>query len=286
MVCSACEPAVVADERPDQRAQPAAVGHERLDAALQQRLGGDRVRRRPSRRCRAARARRCWSVTPASSAASSQACAPGADVKTTASISPAATAAHRGLDHGRVRRRTPAVHDEAADPRTGGGERLVEPVRAGAVVLDGDVAAGDALVEQHLGDLGARLGLGDPVGGEPGGLDRAARLGSARDDPGAARASRTSGSSSPAASAASIQPRNPMPVVTTTVSGGSASSDRVPSSSAASSMCGTMLSAGACRTAAPRRPRAAASSADRRSAVMSTTRPARVWSMGSLTWPL
>ena len=54
-------------------------------------------------------------------------------------------------------------------------------------------------------------------------------------------------SASPTASAASIQPRKPMPVVTTTMSGGSSSSSRVAAMSRASSSLGTMLSAGACR---------------------------------------
>lgn len=70
-----------------------------------------------------------------------------------------------------------------------------------------------------------------------------------------------------------------MPVVTTTVSGGSAITSRVAARSAASSMFGIIPSAAACRTLAPRRVRAAVSSLERRSAVMSTTQPARVWSI-------
>ena len=78
----------------------------------------------------------------------------------------------------------------------------------------------------------------------------------------------------PAASAASTQPRKPMPVVTTTASGGAASRALVSRSSCSSWWFGTMLRAGAWRTVAPRLVRAEASSAERRSAVTSTTHPA------------
>src|SRR5690606_14738772 len=93
----------------------------------------------------------------------------------------------RGLDgraqHLGVRRRSPAVHDEARDLGARLGEHDVEPVGARTVVLEGDAQARDPLAEEHVRDLGGRLGLRDPVGREPGGLDRAARLGAARDDP-------------------------------------------------------------------------------------------------------
>ena len=118
----------------------------------------------------------------------------------------------------------------------------------------------DALGEQELLELGRRLGLGDPVGGQARLLDRAARLRPAGDDLGAAGCAPRNSSSSPASSTASIQPRNPTPVVTTTMSGGSAISVRERAMSSSSSMCGTIVSAGARRTAAPCRSSAAVSS--------------------------
>ena len=80
-------------------------------------------------------------------------------------------------------------------------------------------------------------------------------------------------SSSPASSAASIQPRNPTPVLATTISGGFAMSSRVRAMRASSSMCGTIVSAGACRTVAPWRSRAAASSPERRSTAITMVQP-------------
>ena len=82
-------------------------------------------------------------------------------------------------------------------------------------------------------------------------------------------------SSSPASSTASIQPRNPTPVVTTTMSGGSAMSSRDRAISSSSSMWGTIVSAGASRTVAPCRSSAAVSSPERRSTGSRIVHPAR-----------
>lgn len=84
-----------------------------------------------------------------------------------------------------IRRGAPAIDDEARDVRPGGGQFGVKTVCSGTVVLHRDAQARDSFVEQKLEDLGRRLGLGNPVGSEPGGLDGAARLRAAGDDPGA-----------------------------------------------------------------------------------------------------
>ena len=147
------------------------------------------------------------------SAAPSHSWAPGAEVNRIASNSPAAAAMH-GTSHDRgIGRRTPSVDGQADDVGARRLERLVEAVGAGTVVLHGDPLAGDALGEQELLQLGCRLRLGHPVGGQARLLDRAARLRPAGDDLRAAGCAARSSSSSPASSTASIQPRNPTPVV-------------------------------------------------------------------------
>lgn len=177
----------------------------------------------------------------------------------------------------RARAGAPPIDDHGGDNGAGSGELLIESIAAGPVVLDRDPLSAHALGQQDPADLGGRLGLGHPVDAEADLLERPMRLRSARDDPRRPQQRRRS-PASPAVSAVSSHPRNPMPVVTTTVSGAAASNPRVASSSAGSSRCGTIDNAGACRTMAPRRVSAASMSPDRRSAVTRTTYPARVCS--------
>ena len=111
--------------------------------------------------------------------------APGAEVKTTASISPSAAAATRRRPGPPGRAAAPSGRRRGSHVGAGRGELGVEAVGARAVVLHRDPVPGDALGQQQVEDLGGRLGLGHPVGLQPGGLDRAARLGPAGDDAGA-----------------------------------------------------------------------------------------------------
>ena len=64
---------------------------------------------------------------------------------------------------------------------TGFEKSRLEPVVAGAMVLDGNPLAGHAFGAEEVGDLGRRLGFGDPVGDEASGLERTASLGTPRD---------------------------------------------------------------------------------------------------------
>jgi len=77
-------------------------------------------------------------------------------------------------------------------------------------------------------------------------------------------------STSPQVSAASIQPRKPIPVVATTKSSGAARHRSVASRNSVSSASGTMRIAGAYTTRAPRRSSAAPNSSRRRAAVTAT----------------
>ncbi len=133
----------------------------------------------------------------------------------------------RRVERGRVRRRAPAVDDEAAHARARGGERLVQTVGAGAVVLDGDASA--PARRRRAAPRRSRRTSRTPRPSRPAdrrpGWRRGPSVRGRRS--GRARSTAVSGSASPTASAASIQPRNPMPVVTTTMSGGSARSSRV-----------------------------------------------------------
>ena len=144
----------------------------------------------------------------------------------------------------RSRRRRPAAVPSGtrrgcATSRTGGRERLVETVGARAVVLHRDLAgrrrprrAAPRAISALVSDSATQSAVSPAAWIAPRALGPRATIRVPREH----RDERLV--EQPAASAASIQPRNPMPVVTTTMSGGSASSDRVPSSSAASSMCG------------------------------------------------
>lgn len=89
---------------------------------------------------------------------------------------------HRACDGIRVGGRTPSVDREADDVGARVGEQVVEPVGARSVVLHRDAAAVEVLGQQELAELGRRLGFGDPVGREPGLLDRPAGLRATRDD--------------------------------------------------------------------------------------------------------
>ncbi|SKU77020.1 Uncharacterised protein [Mycobacteroides abscessus subsp. abscessus] len=80
-------------------------------------------------------------------------------------------------------------------------------------------------------------------------------------------------SATPHSSAASIQPRKPMPVVATVRSGGLAMTSSVASRSSASSASGMIRMAAACTTAAPRRSNSAISSSERRAAVTPIVNP-------------
>ena len=177
--------------------------------------------------------------------------------------------------------RAPAVDDEARDLGAGRREHLVQPVGARAVVLDGDARPATPSLSSTSATSARVSDSATQSAVQPGGLDRAAGLGAARDDPGAlehaARAARRARARRPPRSSRGTRCRWSPP----RCPAGRPSSDAGALEQPSSSTCGTMLSAGACRTSAPRRPSAAASSADRRSAVMSTTRPARIWSMGS-----
>src|SRR5699024_9536772 len=93
--------------------------------------------------------------------------------------------ADRGNHSFRIGSGCPPVDHERADIGTRGGKGLVEAVGAGTVVLHRDPQVAHSLAEEGLLDLGAGLGFGDPLGHEPGRLNRSSRLGATSDDPSA-----------------------------------------------------------------------------------------------------
>ena len=212
------------------------------------------------------------SVTPSASAADSQAWAPGAEVKTTASISPSAAArteAARATGSGggpqryttRLATTAPAAASSVSRP-SAPAPWCCTAIRCPATPS----ASSRSRISAEVSDSATQSACSPAAWIAPRALGPRATIR-------APRSTSTSSSARPAASAASTHPRNPMPVVTTTVSGGAASRSLVSSSSCSSCSCGTMLSAGAWRTIAPRRDRAEPSSPERRSAVTSTTQP-------------
>ena len=75
------------------------------------------------------------------------------------------------------------IHRYTGTPTTSaptGPQRLDEPGQRLPVQLEGDPAPGDALLQQPVEHLGHRLGGRRPLLGQPGGPDRAAHLGPAR----------------------------------------------------------------------------------------------------------
>ena len=240
------------------------------------------------RRCRAARARTIWSVTPASSAAASQACGAGRgreddrvdlaggdrpdgglDDGGVRAAAPSGT--RRGCAPERPRRRTP--RRARRRPRRGAAPRCPGP----ATPSSSSTSAISALVS----DSATQSAVSPAAWIAPRALGPRATI----------RVPRSISTERLGEARARPRPRSSRgtrcPVVTTTVSGGSASSDRVPREQRARRRCAGPCSA---RGRAGPRPRGdpgrRRARPDRRSAVMSTTQPARVWSMGSLTGPL
>src|SRR5690606_35639764 len=78
--------------------------------------------------------------------------------------------------------RTPSIDDETLDLRARLHECLVQPIRAIAVVLHRDAPTLDAFCQEVVAELGGGLRLRNPVCFEASRLDRAARLGAARDE--------------------------------------------------------------------------------------------------------
>ncbi len=89
---------------------------------------------------------------------------------------------HRSPHDRGVGRRPPAVDGQTDDVGAGGLEHLVEAVGARAVMLHRDALVGHPLGEQELLQLRCGLGLGHPVGCEAGLLDGSARLRAPGDD--------------------------------------------------------------------------------------------------------
>ena len=214
------------------------------------------------------------SSTSASRIAAIHAAAPGAEVKATASKAPAAVSRMDAVERLRVGRRTPSVDDEADRRRPGRGEPRLEAVVAGAVVLHRDRPPLDALGDEEVGDLGRRLGLGDPVGHQPGGLEGAAGLGSAGDEPGLLERGQQLvaepgglGGLQPAAEPDAGRDHDDVGVQVDDL--------RASARAASARRCGTPCRAtGRSTTSAPRRSSARAKSPARRWAVTSTREPA------------
>ena len=219
-IARALQRVVVGDEGAHQRAEAPSVGHERVDAAVLQRSGGDGPDRGRDDRvvgeapCRSScgDAGRVGRLRP-------DACAPGADVNTTASISPAAAARTEAGERGGVRRRPPPVDDEALHVGAGLGEGLVEAVRAGAVVLHRDARPATPSPSMTSAISAAVSDSATQSADSPAAWIAPARLGPRATIRARASTSRRA-PASPAASAASIHPRKPTPVVATTTSGG------------------------------------------------------------------
>ena len=177
---------------------------------------------------------------------------------------------HQPLDGRDVGGQGPAV-DRDGDGRAAAGAHGADEVLGRvAVQLDRDALAVDAAFAQVLDDFVAGLARRRPLLGEPGGADRAEGLRPAAQDAARGPSRRSRSSPMPQPSAASSQPRKPMPVVATTRSGASRMSSTVAARSASSSGSGTMRSVGATMVRAPRRSSSVASSSARRCAVTAT----------------
>ena len=153
----------------------------------------------------------------------------------------------RSADGRGVGRGPPPIHREADDLRAVCGEELVQPVCARAVVLYSDASPVNALREQEFTEFGGCLGLGDPVRGEARLLYGSTRLRAPCDELSTLQRAmeligkaRLVGGFHPAAKPHARRGDHDLRRV--------AMSSRVCVISASSSMCGTIVSAGACRT--------------------------------------